>query len=369
MLKLVIADDEQIVLDGMEKIIDWHAHGVEIAGLCRNGLDAFDTILDESPDIVITDIKMPGLCGLELIAKVKGIDPGVQFIVLSGFADFEYAKQAMIFGVKHYLLKPCGEDQILEAVGCAANDIENLESYRIAKEKQKLLETQIQNLALKSLFWDLLCAEEPADILAKKYAPMLGVGGGAYDLLLIDPFEPWQASSLWDVLQRQKIKALAELTVVFVGNQNFGTVILESQKEDFYRQIQTEIPFAFGWKTFDTWERLLEFLAEKAETCDSASFISPDGKRDRILYHPDAFERMKICNTVWNPENGKQTQEKVKEKIENIFSGIKHQSWPERWPIKYWREKTVSNRKNGISTGYFPKLRGTTPLKKSYCGF
>ena len=87
-----------------------------MAGLCSNGLEAYDMILDESPDIVLTDIKMPGLNGLELIKKVSESALTPQFIILSGYGEFEYAKKAMKYGVKHYLLKPCNELQIIESI-------------------------------------------------------------------------------------------------------------------------------------------------------------------------------------------------------------------------------------------------------------
>lgn len=73
-------------------------------GLCKNGIEAYDMILDESPDIVLTDIRMPGMGGLELIRKIRQTDLQIQFIILSGYGEFEYAKEAMSYGIRHYLL-------------------------------------------------------------------------------------------------------------------------------------------------------------------------------------------------------------------------------------------------------------------------
>lgn len=69
MLKLLIADDERIIRETIFNIIDWKKHDIEVIGLCKNGIEAYDMILDESPDIVLTDIRMPGMGGLELIRK------------------------------------------------------------------------------------------------------------------------------------------------------------------------------------------------------------------------------------------------------------------------------------------------------------
>ena len=116
MLKLIIADDERIIRESISKMIDWNSLGIELIGLCSDGIEAYNMILDECPDIVLTDIRMPGLSGLELIEKISQTDLNIQFILLSGFGEFEYAKQAMRFRVHHYLLKPCNEDQIIESI-------------------------------------------------------------------------------------------------------------------------------------------------------------------------------------------------------------------------------------------------------------
>ena len=72
MLKLIIADDERIIRETISTIIDWSQYGIELAGLCSNGIEAYNMILDESPDLVITDIRMPGMNGLELIRDGSG---------------------------------------------------------------------------------------------------------------------------------------------------------------------------------------------------------------------------------------------------------------------------------------------------------
>lgn len=116
MLRLLIADDEKIIRETMCSIIDWKSLDIEIVGVCKNGLEAYDAILDEYPDIVLTDIRMPKLSGLELIQKITQNHDNIQFIILSGYHDFSYAREAMKYGIKHYILKPCSEQEIIEAV-------------------------------------------------------------------------------------------------------------------------------------------------------------------------------------------------------------------------------------------------------------
>ena len=70
MWKAILVDDETIIRETMSKVVDWKKNGIELVGSCKNGLEAFDMIVDESPDIVVTDICMPGFSGLDLIEKV-----------------------------------------------------------------------------------------------------------------------------------------------------------------------------------------------------------------------------------------------------------------------------------------------------------
>lgn len=130
MLKLVIADDEPAIREAISTIIDWKSLQIDLIGTCKNGPETLKTILEEKPDIVLTDIKMPGLSGLDLIAKITEAGLDVTFIILSGYAEFEYAKQAVRYGVSNYLLKPCNEKQIMDAVIKASSEIKKQKKIR-----------------------------------------------------------------------------------------------------------------------------------------------------------------------------------------------------------------------------------------------
>ncbi|RUS43266.1 response regulator [Cohnella sp. AR92] len=116
MYRTLLVDDERIILDGISSMVDWPRHRTELIGTAQNGIAAYERIVAESPDIVITDIRMPGLDGLELVAKTYASHPHIRFIILSGFSEFEYANRAMQYGVKHYLLKPTNEHKIAAAL-------------------------------------------------------------------------------------------------------------------------------------------------------------------------------------------------------------------------------------------------------------
>jgi two-component system response regulator YesN len=119
----MIVDDEKIIRDGISTMIDWKSFDVEIVSVCKDGIEAYDMIIDEYPDIVITDIKMPGLDGLSLINQALSVNKNIEFIILSGYSEFDLARQAMKYGVRYYLLKPCNENQLIESVRFAQQEI------------------------------------------------------------------------------------------------------------------------------------------------------------------------------------------------------------------------------------------------------
>ena len=105
-LKVLIADDEIKVCRLIQHLVDWDALEMDIIGFANDGKTAYENICEKKPDIVITDIRMPIYDGLELIRRAKETNPEINFIVISGYSQFEYAQQAIKYGVKDYLLKP-----------------------------------------------------------------------------------------------------------------------------------------------------------------------------------------------------------------------------------------------------------------------
>lgn len=104
MLKIVIVDDESPIREWLEYVIAQKSE-FQIVGSCRSAKDALDLVASELPNVVITDIEMPGMNGLELMAAVKEINPNIKFVVLTNYADFSYAKEAIRLGTIEYLLK------------------------------------------------------------------------------------------------------------------------------------------------------------------------------------------------------------------------------------------------------------------------
>ncbi|MEK0316343.1 response regulator transcription factor [Cohnella sp. 56] len=112
MHKIVIVDDEPSIREGLAQLLDWTSLGYKIAGLAASGKEALRQYEDIRPDLMIVDIRMPGMDGLELIRELKRRADDLQVLVLSGYADFDYARRAISLGVTNYLLKPVDEDEL-----------------------------------------------------------------------------------------------------------------------------------------------------------------------------------------------------------------------------------------------------------------
>ena len=106
MCRVIIADDEPKVLLLIRNLIQWEELGLELVATANDGISALDLIEELHPDIVITDIRMPGYDGIELIERAKALDSRIDFIIISGYRHFNYAQKAIRFGVEDYLLKP-----------------------------------------------------------------------------------------------------------------------------------------------------------------------------------------------------------------------------------------------------------------------
>ena len=113
MLKVIIADDEEKVCNLIYKLIDWQALDMEVAGMAHNGIEALALVKRLNVDLIITDIRMPGYDGLQLISRIKQINNDIDFIIISGYSNFEYAQNAIKFGVSDYLLKPIKKTELL----------------------------------------------------------------------------------------------------------------------------------------------------------------------------------------------------------------------------------------------------------------
>ncbi|MGO4545333.1 response regulator [Paenibacillus sp. 2TAB23] len=222
MLKAVVFDDEYIVLQGLQTMINWSLFGIELNGTASDGLSALELFRKVRPDIILTDIRMPGMNGLELIEAVMREAPETYCIVFSGFNEFEYVRRAIQLGVADYLDKPITIASIEKA---------------IRKVQEKFTERQ-QTLAIKRR-WD----DTQLELLEKSIL----------DLLLIGD----EAMPKWADFYGEDAKKVTGVTVIAYSGH-----FMLSKHEDYdainirYGQEKLIVVFHFGAPAGQIWDKL-----------------------------------------------------------------------------------------------------------------
>ena len=149
MIKVFLVEDEFAIREGIRRTVNWEKEGFVLCGEAGDGEMAYPLILKEKPEILITDIRMPFMDGLELCRLVKEALPSVRILILSGYDDFSYAQEAIRIGVEEYLLKPLSEEMLLTKLRAVAEKIREeqaseraIEQYQIEREEIRYLERQ-----------------------------------------------------------------------------------------------------------------------------------------------------------------------------------------------------------------------------------
>lgn len=213
MLKVILVDDENIQREGIKRHINWQELGMEVVGTAEDGVDALELIRTYQPDILITDIKMPLMNGLELTKKAKQLLPKIKVIIVSGYDEFEYARTAIELNAHAFLLKPINVEKMREQLAKLAN---------ICSSEQN---SEREFADLRGQF------EESLPLLKKKFVE---------DLLL----GIYKDKSI--------IKKKAEFLNIHIPTENYCVVILdvayecdqeqrEEQKHLFYLNIENQI--------------------------------------------------------------------------------------------------------------------------------
>lgn len=144
MIDAMIVDDEQYICSLLERLIDWSALGIRLLGNANNGKDALDMIREMKPDIILTDIRMPGLDGIRLLEEIQKLQMTSLVIIISGYDDFSYAQSAVRLGAFEYILKPVEAENLQNVLLKAKEEIEKnrKNSEYITKLKRELAKMQ-----------------------------------------------------------------------------------------------------------------------------------------------------------------------------------------------------------------------------------
>lgn len=237
MYSVMIIDDEQMIRDGLRSIVDWHAHGFEVIGESENGSDGLAAVLENEPDLILTDIRMPGLSGLEMVEQLRENDYEGMIIILTGYSDFEYAKEAISLNVHNYLLKPIDEEELEKDL----EDIKQQLDLEKASDEMTLIQKDI-NLTEVSRKLNLGIKLNDVDLALMHQDTFLNKDDIYYTVIL-NRDKPGQKTddSVMNFLENNSLSkvwfSLEECFILVVRNKSFRqlTVVLSEMIKHVYR--------------------------------------------------------------------------------------------------------------------------------------
>ncbi|MDD2972212.1 MAG: response regulator [Lachnospiraceae bacterium] len=305
MLKVFLVEDEIVVREGIKNNIDWEKEGFLFAGEASDGELALPMIQEIAPDIIITDIKMPFMDGLELSRIVRKEQPAVKIIVLSGYNEFDYAKQAINIGITEYLLKPISPAKLLQAVKEVAEKIEKEREQQeyMNQFKREMLENK--NIEKQKFFSDLVSREQPmAEILDRAGLLDMDLVSAAFNVVLFNVMRKGQTSTSYseEIVKITEIleELAAENDFIYMfdrAGEGWGFLVLGDHAHDItylksslFQRVIHEVQKYDNLEYFGGIGKTVQRLRELPESFDQANRAFSYrymGKKDQIIHYEE----------------------------------------------------------------------------------
>lgn len=310
MLKVAVFDDEYIVLKGLQAMIDWSKYGMELVGTASDGNAALHMFEVHRPHIVFTDIRMPGLDGLQVVEKILALAPETVCTVFSGFNEFEYVKRALKLGVTDYLEKPITIPMIEDAIEKTIEKINQQKTVSVLKSKwedsrQELLEKATLDLLLLGAEgeskWRECFGMEADKVVGvsvfalSAYVPVLKnhpacrvipVRNGSEHLLVVFHFDG-QAEELW----AQLLSWLDDAGTAIGSGRTYNRVIdaPESYREALYALKYGRFIEEKGWTRFEDVGENTKLPDDLSEQEEAVIFSMRTGDKAGLLGQLHSF--------------------------------------------------------------------------------
>ena len=281
MLKTFLVEDEVVIREMIKKMIPWEQYGFELAGEAADGEMALPLILKSKPDLLITDIKMPFMDGLTLCRLVKKELPDIRIVILSGYDDFNYAKQAISIGVEDYLLKPITKNAFIERLKEIHNRYEHEKTQREYYEKFRLEMQEYEKNASRDFFETLVRADSDlAELYRRADKLNLDIVAEAYNILIFTPdtsvgyYYSYVECSDWEAEVQDKINTyfLNHPVAILFRHQVFSYAILVKGQKDTIEKNTEECVKAIQ-DIMDQTERRTDWFIAVGKSADRLSML------------------------------------------------------------------------------------------------
>lgn len=302
--KVYLLDDEPFILEGLKYIVPWEEYGFEIVGTSSNGEDGFNNIINKEIDLIITDIMMPKMTGLELISKLKKEEYSSNYLVLSAFQEFKYAKEAISMGAENYLLKPIDTDELSE-------NLKNIYK-KIKKKEENILD---KNIVKNNLLIKLITENYEVDILDKLKELNIRFNSDKYCCITIEVSDAsYNVENIITMLNNKCVSCIGSKSNIYIiaDEENIDKIMME----------------------------LIEIKSQMISTKGPKLYISIGGFVEDIKYINDSF---KTCLEV------------------NEYKMI----YPNKSWIKVYKEKSITNEYDSIEFDELKKILGNKDFSKT----
>lgn len=276
MIKVFLVEDEIVMREGIKNNIDWEKEGFEFVGEASDGELAYPLIQKARPDILITDIKMPFMDGLELSRLVKQEMPDIKIIILSGYDEFAYAKEAIKIGITDYLVKPIAGAKLLEAVKKVGDIVLEEQQQKLFFQQFEKERQENMQLARQKFFHGMVSGKKSASGLLKEGREIgFDLAAKRYNIVLLQIFAGGEVEG-YSEQQNQAALAIEEVTekmpevlMVELGLEGWAFVVKETGEESldqilkvFLGQLQKRVEACPGVEYFGGVGRTVERLSE-----------------------------------------------------------------------------------------------------------
>ena len=308
-MKVFLVDDEIAIRETLRNIFPWEAQGFQLVGEAPDGEMALPMIRDLNPDILLTDIRMPFMDGMQLCAEIKRLMPWVGVIILSGYDDFTYARQAISLGVKEYLLKPVTASELEAALDRVKKQIEekrrDRENLTALRERLSSGNQFLRDKLLASLFTDE--GDNEDDEALRRQMRELGVNLTAGCYAVIDIAFPAEGEKRMTC--RNALVSLAEMSGggVYVCGAPKGAraLVLGDNPEDTEERAYSFANSAMHLPELAKEKRLLISVGDTVTDFHDIRQSMRNARHARHLQGPEANEERKIIGV--NENAGQQT--------------------------------------------------------------